>query len=160
MYPMLFPINNRRDAVTTVKQVMIKEKIDRQKTGQSSTTPFIRVSDCNQSYDKMGKKRVTFDVMETLERQHDSIDKLSSLVSKMNVKMDRKETPYKPRVYQNRPRGQGRGRQQSFQPCNRSFSWDRNRNRGNFNYNNRNNRPNYGNRPRDNYRYDDRRHTY
>ena len=81
--------------------------------------------------------------METLERQCDSIDKLSSFISKMNVKMDRKETPYKPRVYQNRPRGQGRGRQQNFQPHNRLFSWDSNWNRGNFNYNNRNNRPNY-----------------
>ena len=36
----------------------------------------------------MGKKGVTFDAIETLERQHDSIDKLSSLVSKMNVKTD------------------------------------------------------------------------
>ena len=57
--------------------MMIKEKIDRQKTGQSSTTPFMRVSDSNQSYDKLGKKGVTFDTMETLEIQCDSIDKLS-----------------------------------------------------------------------------------
>ena len=64
------------------------------------------------------------------EKIDDSIDKLTSLVSKINFKMDRKETPYKPRVYQNRPRGQSRGRQQIFQPCNRSFSKDRNRNRG------------------------------
>ena len=112
--PMLFPINNLRYAVIRVKWVMIKEKIDRQKTGQSSTTPFMRVSDCSQSYDKMGKKGMAFDAMETLERQYDSIDKLSSLVSKMNVKMDRKVTADKPRVYQNRPRGQGRGRQQNF----------------------------------------------
>ena len=108
----------------------------------------------------MGKKGVTFDVMETLERQHDSIDKLSSLVSKMNVKMDKKEAPYKPKVYQNIPRGQGRGRQQTFQPYDRSFSGDRDRNRGNFNYNTRNNRPKYRYRPRDNYRHDDRRYTY
>ena len=32
MYPMLFPIDNLRDAVTTAKQVLIKEKIDLQKT--------------------------------------------------------------------------------------------------------------------------------
>ena len=54
--------------------------------------------------------------METLEGHSDSIDKLTSLVSKMNVKMDKKETPYKPRVYQGRPRGQSRNRQQTFQP--------------------------------------------
>ena len=35
--------------------------------------------------------------METTERNSDSIDKLTSLVSKMNVKMDRREAPYKPR---------------------------------------------------------------
>ena len=28
LYPMLFPIDNLRDAVTTAKWVMIKEKID------------------------------------------------------------------------------------------------------------------------------------
>ena len=140
--------------------MMIKEKTDRQKTGQSSATPFMRVNECSQSSEKSGKKGVTFDAIETLERHSDSIDKLTSLVSKMKVKMDRKETPYKPRVYQNRPRGQGRGRQQNVQPCNRSFSRDRNRNRGNYNYNNRNNRPNYRDRSRDNYRCDDRRHNY
>ena len=55
-------------------------------------------------------------MMETLERHSDSIDKLTSFVDKMNVKIDRRETPYKPRVYQSRPRGQGRGRQQNFSP--------------------------------------------
>ena len=156
LYPILFPINNLRDAITTAKWVMIKEKIDRQKTGQSPATSFMRVNDCSQSSDKSGKKGVTFDAMETLERHSNSIDKLISPISKINVKMDRKETPYKPRVYQNRPIGQSRGKQQNFQPHNRSFSRDRNRNRGNYNYNNRNNRPNYRDRSRDNYRYDDR----
>ena len=74
------------------------------------------MNDCNQSYEQSGKKGVTFDVMETLERQCDHIDRLTSLVSKMNVNMDKKGTPYKPRVYQNRNRGQGRGRQSNFHP--------------------------------------------
>ena len=38
LYPILFPINNLRDAITTTKCVMIKEKIDRQKKCQSSAT--------------------------------------------------------------------------------------------------------------------------
>ena len=109
LYPILFPFNNLRNAITTANWVMIKEKIDRQKTDQSSATPFVRVNDCSQSFDKSGKKGMTFDAMETLERHCNSIDKLTFLVSKMNVIMDRKEIPYKPRVYQNRPRGQGRG---------------------------------------------------
>ena len=54
--------------------------------------------------------------METLERHSDSIDKLTSLVSKINVKVDKKETPYKPKAYQGRPRGQSRKGQQLFSP--------------------------------------------
>ena len=71
---------------------------------------------------------MTFDAMETIEINSDNIDKFMSLVSKMNMKMDKRETLYKPRVYQGRPRGQSRNRQQTFQPCNRLFSTDRNRN--------------------------------
>ena len=85
LFLILFPIDNLRDAITMAKHVMIKEKIDRQKTGQSPATPFMRVNDCSQSTDKSGKRGVTFDAMETLERQNDSIEKLTSLVSKMNV---------------------------------------------------------------------------
>ena len=75
------------------KRVMIKEKIDRQKAGQTSTTPFMWVSDNSQSSSRTSKKGVTFDVMETIERHSDSIDKLTSLVSKMNVKIDKREAP-------------------------------------------------------------------
>ena len=105
LYPIPFTINNLRDVIAMAKWVMIKEKIDRQKTDQSYATPFMRVNDCSQSSERSGKKSVTFDVIETFERHNNSIDKLTSLVSKMNVKMDRKETPYKPKVYQSRPRG-------------------------------------------------------
>ena len=156
LYPILFPIDNLRDAITMAKWVMIKEKMDRQKTSQSSTTPFMRVNECSQSSEKSGKKGMTFDVIETLERHRDNIDKLTSLVSKMNVKMDRKEIPYKPKLYQNRPRGQGRDRPQNFQPHNISFRRDRSRNRGNYIYNNRNNWPNYRDRSRNSYRSNDR----
>ena len=83
LYPILFPIDNLRDAITMAKWVMIKEKIDRQKTSQSSTGPFMRVNKCSQSSEKSGKKGMTFDVIETLERHSDSIDKLTSLVSKI-----------------------------------------------------------------------------
>ena len=98
----------------TAKHVMIKEKIDRQKTGQSPATPFMWMNECGQT----NKKGVAFDAMETLERHSNSTDRLTSLVSMMNVKLDKKEAPYKPRVYQSRPRGNSRGRQQNFQPQN------------------------------------------
>ena len=157
LYPILFPINKLRDSITMAKRVMIKEKNDRQKTGQTSTTPFMWMTDNNQSTSRTSKRGVTFDSMETIERNSNSVDRLTLLVSKMNVKIDKREAPYKPRVYQGRPRGQSRNRQQTFQPCNRSFSRDRNRS----NYNNRNNyRSNYRDRSRDTYRHDDRRNNY
>ena len=72
---------------------MIKEKSNRQKTGQSSTTPFMWVSDSNQSSIRASKRGVTFDAMDTIERNIDSIDKVTSLVSKMNMKIDQKRGP-------------------------------------------------------------------
>ena len=93
------------------KRVLIKEKIDRQMSGQSSTTPFMKASsDNNYSSMKSCKKGVTFDVMETIEGNSNSIDKLTSLVSQMNMKMDKKEMQYKSQVYQGRNRGQNRNR--------------------------------------------------
>ena len=65
---------------------MIKESIDRQKTGQSPATPFMQMNECGQTTDRSSQRGVTFDAMETLERHSDSIDRLTSLVSKMNVK--------------------------------------------------------------------------
>ena len=48
---------------------------------------------------------MTFDALEAIERNSDSINKLTSLVSKMNMKMDKHETQYKPQVYHGRKRG-------------------------------------------------------
>ena len=64
LYPILFPIDNLRDAITTAKGVMIKEKIDRQKTGQSSATLFMQVNDSSQPSDRTGKRGVAFEAME------------------------------------------------------------------------------------------------
>ena len=68
LYLILFPIDNLKDALTTAKQVMIKEKIDRQKTGQSPVTPFMQMNECGQTTDRSSKRGVTLDMMETLER--------------------------------------------------------------------------------------------
>ena len=84
-------------------------------SGQSSATPFMKVSDNNYSSMKASKKGVTFDVMQSIERNSNSIDKFTSLVSKMNMKIDKREAPYKPLIYQGRPRGQSRNRQNSYQ---------------------------------------------
>ena len=111
LYWILFPIDNLRVAVETAKRVLTKEKIGRQRSGQSSTAPFMKASgENNYSSMKSCRKGVIFDAMETIERNSDSIDKLTTLVSKMNMKMDKRETQYKPQIYQGRNRGQSRNR--------------------------------------------------
>ena len=54
LYWVLFPIYDLRQVVETAKRILMKEKIDRQLEGQSSSTPFMSIKD---SYNK----KVTFD---------------------------------------------------------------------------------------------------
>ena len=100
--------------------------MDRQLTGQSRT-PFMKMtSNHNHSTQPNNKKGVTFDAMETLERNSDCIDRLTSLVSDMKMTMDRKQSPYKPRIYQGRSRNQN-SNWQNLSPRNISFSRGTNR---------------------------------
>ena len=93
-------MNNLRDAIDLAKRVLTKEKLDRQLTGQSST-PFMKAtSNDKHSPQNHHKKGVTFDAMGTLERNSNCIDRLTSLVSDMKMTMDRKQPPYKPKIYQ------------------------------------------------------------
>ena len=99
-------MNNLRDAIDLAKRVLTKEKLDRQMTGQSST-PFMKAtSNDNHLPQNHHKKGVAFDAMETLERNSDCIDRLTSLVSDMKMTMDRKQLPYKPKIYQGRSQNQ------------------------------------------------------
>ena len=41
----LFPIEDLRQAVDTVKRILTKEKLDKQLTDQTSTSPFMNVRD-------------------------------------------------------------------------------------------------------------------
>ena len=56
---------------------MMKDKLDRQLTGQPST-PFMRMTSNDKYSTQTNKRGVTFDAMETLERNSDCIDKLMS----------------------------------------------------------------------------------
>ena len=74
---------------------------------QLYVTPFMRATiNSNHSTQNNQKRGVTFDTMETLKRNSDCIDRLMSLVSNMKMTMDRKQSPYKPRIYQGRSRNQ------------------------------------------------------
>ena len=84
----LINMNNLRDAIDLAKRVLTKEKLDRQLTGQSST-PFMKASsNDNHLLQNHHKKGVTFEAMETLERNSDCVDRLTSLVSDMKMTMD------------------------------------------------------------------------
>ena len=45
LYWLLFPIEDLRQAVETAKRILSKEKLDKQLTGQTSTSPFMHVRD-------------------------------------------------------------------------------------------------------------------
>ena len=70
--------------------MLTKEKLDRQLTGQPST-PFMKATSNGDSHSLQGhqKKGVTFDTMETLERNSDCIDRLTLQVSDLKMTMDR-----------------------------------------------------------------------
>ena len=102
-------MNNLRDDIDLAKRVLTKEKLDKQLTGQSST-PFMKAtSNDNHLPQNHHKKGMTFDAMETLERNSDCIDRLTLLVNDMKMTMDRKQPPYKPKIYQARSWNQNTG---------------------------------------------------
>ena len=88
LYSTLINVNNLRDAIDLANRVLTKENLDRQLTGQPSI-PFRKAS-INDSHllQNHHKKGVTFDAMETLERNRDFIDRLTSLVSNKKMTMD------------------------------------------------------------------------
>ena len=123
LYWVLFPINNLREVVETAKRFLTKEKIDRQLAGQGST-PFMKLND------KKSKKAVSFDARDVLERNSENMERMTALMDKMYIKLDQKDVPYKPQIYQKRRRGQNRqnlGQNNNWRR-NRSFSRERNYN--------------------------------
>ena len=87
LYWVLFPIDNLHEAVETTKQFLTKEKIDRQMTGQSAT-PFMKLTDKK-------KKTVPFDARDALERTSENMERMTVLMDKMYIKLDKKQVPYK-----------------------------------------------------------------
>ena len=116
LYWVLFPVDNLHEAVETAKRFLTKEKIDTQMTGQS-LTPFMKLTDKK-------RKTVSFDTRDVLERNSENMEWMIALMDKMYIKLDQKEAPYKPQIYQKGGRGQN---QQNFRQSNnwrgkRSFS--------------------------------------
>ena len=136
LYYMLYQINDLRTTVETAKRVLTKEKLDKQKMGQISASPFMKAT--KESKKKGNEKGVSFDALDTIDRHSNSMDMLASLVSKLDMKLDKQETQYRLKVYQGRNRGH-RERQDSYRSRDRSYSRDHGqynyRGRGSYNYN-------------------------
>ena len=108
LYWVLFSIDNLHDAVETAKRFLTKEKIDRQMTGQSST-PFMKLTDKK-------RKSVTFDAKDVLEKTSENMERMMALMDKMYIKLEQKDVPYKPQIYQ-------RGRGQNQRQFSRGNNW-------------------------------------
>ena len=128
LYWILFPIEELRQAVETAKRILTKEKLDKQLTGQSSTSPFMSIRDGTE-------RKVSFNTRDELGNK---IDKLTAVMSRLAAKDSHEKRPFKPQVYKSR--GQSRlYNQGGYQ--NRSNRSD-SRNRGQYG----------NNRPRQSYR--------
>ena len=67
---MVYNIDNLREAVETTKHMLTKVQIDGHKSGLSAASPFMKVNQQNPK-----RKVVTFNAIETIQKQGDSIDK-------------------------------------------------------------------------------------
>ena len=92
LYWILFCIEDLRQAVDTAKRILTKEKLDKQLTGQTPTSPFMSVRDGTD-------RRVSFNTRDELG---DKIDKLTVVMSKLAAKDNHKRKPFKPQIYKSR----------------------------------------------------------
>ena len=113
LYWILFPIENLRQAVDTVKRILTREKLDKQLTGQTSTSPFMNIRDGTE-------RKVSFN---TRDEVGDKMDKLTVVMSRLPAKDSHEKRPFKHQIYKSR--GQNRSYNQGSHQ-NRSDS----RNRG------------------------------
>ena len=165
LYYLIYRENNLEEVIEIAKTVLTKEKLEKEKTGQATVSSFMHAS-MDRSRRSRSRRGLSFDALDTkesIDKNRDSINKLTSVVNKIDMKLDRREALYRPTVYQNRNRGCGQ-RQINHRSRNRSQNRDREQifsnNRGRENsYQNRDYRPNYrtNNRPSNNYVQDDYR---
>ena len=69
-------IEDLRQAVETAKRILTKEKLDKQLTGQTSTSPFMSIGDGTEM-------KVSFNARDELG---DKIDKLTAMMGRLAVK--------------------------------------------------------------------------
>ena len=76
------------------KRILTKEKLHKQLTRQTSTSPFMRIRERT-------NKKVLFDTRDELG---DKIDKLRVMLGRLAAKDNNEKRQFKPQIYQGRPR--------------------------------------------------------
>ena len=109
------------------------------------------MNECGQATDGLSKRGVTLDV----ERHCNSTDRLTSLVNKMNVKMDKKEPHISLGVIKIDQEATVEAGSKIFSPTIGLLAETETEQEG-ITYNNTNSRSNFRDRSRDNYRCDNR----
>ena len=99
LYWILFPIEDLRQAVDIAKRILTKEKVDKQLTGQTPTSPFMSVRD------RMDRG-VSFNTRDELQ---DKIDKLTVVMSKLAAKDSHERKPFKSQIYKSREQSRSYG---------------------------------------------------
>ena len=123
LYWILFPIEDQRQAVETAKRILTKEKLDKQLTGQASTSPFMSIREG-------ASRKVSFDTRDELG---DKLDKLTVMLGRLAAQDSNEKRPFKPQIYQSRGRGQNRGYSQTnYQNRNRFSNRSSSTDRGHF----------------------------
>ena len=109
--------------VETAKRILTKEKLDKQLTGQTSTSPFMSI--------RGGFSRKVSS--NTRDELGDKIDKLTVILGQLAAKDNKNRRPFKPQIDQSRGRGQNRGyNQRNYQSGNRLGNRSASRDRRQF----------------------------
>ena len=87
LYWILFPIESLGKAVETEKRILTKEKLDKQLTGQTSTSPFMNIRDGTE-------RKVSFNARDELR---DKIDKLTIMMGRLAAKDSNEKRPSDPK---------------------------------------------------------------
>ena len=106
-----------------VKRILTKEKLDKQLTGQTSTSTFVSIREGT-------NWKVSFDTRDELG---DKIDKLTVMLGRLAAKDNHDKRPFKPQIHQGRGRGQNRNfNQRNYQDRNRINNRSNSRDRVQF----------------------------
>ena len=85
-------IEDLRQAVETAKRILTKEKLDKQLTGQTSTSTFMSIRD-------RSERKVLFNARDELG---DKIDKLTVMMGRLAARDSDDKRPFKPQIYRSK----------------------------------------------------------